>query len=729
MPGLPHLRVGLCAGARGKRGLGRGRGRGGAQPRVYIEAAGQLAVPLQCRHCEDAPCVQVCPSGALFRLDPESPVLVDQEKCIGCEFCVQVCPFGVIRMASDGKAIIKCDLCAGRLAQGLEPACVASCPVRALGFEEMKEDAARKRLQTALHLVERRGAMSQSQLDQPRTQRTDHACGTSLVREIIDRYGGNAEMLIPMMQDIQTAEGYLPREHLRTLAGELGVPLSRIYGVATFYASFRLQPKGEHTITLCMGTVCYLKGADRISEVIQEEFQVTPGGTSPDGKFSFAPVNCLGACALAPVMVVDGEYFGGLSAGSAVDILQKVAAGKQIAAAGARLRKTTGERSDRDDGQTRKRRRPGGIPRAVAGRAQHAAAARPRVHRHRLHGQGRRKRAGAIPGTGRGGTRKTSTVEAKCTGCHGFCERGPIVVVDPGNVFYQGVKPEDVPEIIAETALGGAARGKASLPGRPARSRPALPKKSPSTSSQQRIVLAHNGVVDPTSIDDYIAAGGYAALAKVLAGMTPEAVIEEVTRSGLRGRGGGGFLTGPEMASRPRRPRRAEVRDRQRRRRRPRRLHGPLAHGGLAPQRSGRNDHRRLRHRLVAGIHLRAERVPHGRRAPDDGHAGGARDGASGREHPGKRLRLRYPHQPRRRGIHLRRIDRPDGLVGRPRRRAPRQVHPHRRGRLPRQALAVEQRRDLGQRPAHHPPRRRLVRLAWARPRAREPRSSRWSAK
>ncbi len=184
--------------------------------------------------------------------------------------------------------------------------------------------------------------MSQSQLGNPSNEQTDHACGTSLVREIIERYGGNSEMLIPMMQDIQSEEGYLPREHLRTLAGELDLPLSRIYGVATFYASFRLQPKGEHTITLCMGTVCYLQGADQISEVIQEEFQVQPGGTSPDGKFSFAPVNCLGACALAPVMVVDDEYLGGLCPETAVDILKKVAAGEPVAVAGAKLAKKDG---------------------------------------------------------------------------------------------------------------------------------------------------------------------------------------------------------------------------------------------------------------------------------------------------------------------------------------------------------------------------------------------------
>ncbi len=172
--------------------------------------------------------------------------------------------------------------------------------------------------------------MSQPQLGPPPTcQSPEHTCGVSVVHEIIERYGGNPEMLIPMMQDIQAAEGYLPREHLRTLGRELGVPLSRIYGVATFYAAFRLQPKGKHTITLCMGTVCYLKGADQISAVIQDEFQVKPGGTSPDRKFTFAPVNCLGACALAPVMVVDGEYFGGLSASSAVDILQKIASSKK----------------------------------------------------------------------------------------------------------------------------------------------------------------------------------------------------------------------------------------------------------------------------------------------------------------------------------------------------------------------------------------------------------------
>lgn len=128
-----------------------------SRPRIYIEPAGQLAVPLQCRHCDDAPCVRVCPSGALSRPDQSGPVLVSQQKCIGCAFCVEACPFGVITLAEttvgpEGglrKAVIKCDLCQSRQAQGLLPACVASCPVGALAFEEVEQQAARARARTA----------------------------------------------------------------------------------------------------------------------------------------------------------------------------------------------------------------------------------------------------------------------------------------------------------------------------------------------------------------------------------------------------------------------------------------------------------------------------------------------------------------------------------------------------------------------------------------------------
>jgi len=149
-----------------------------------------------------------------------------------------------------------------------------------------------------------------------------------LIEQIISRYDGDAGMLIPMMQDLQSECGYLPQDHLRSLAKRLEVPLSRLYAVATFYASFRLAPKGAHDVTLCMGTVCFLKGAGAISEAICKEFRVEPGGTTRDRLFTFQAVNCVGACAVAPVMLVDGKYYNGVTPAAALEILYGLAKDK-----------------------------------------------------------------------------------------------------------------------------------------------------------------------------------------------------------------------------------------------------------------------------------------------------------------------------------------------------------------------------------------------------------------
>jgi NADH-quinone oxidoreductase subunit E len=153
-----------------------------------------------------------------------------------------------------------------------------------------------------------------------------------LIEQIVDGYDAEVGMLIPMMQDIQAECGYLPAEHLRALSKRLHVPLSRLYAVATFYSSFRLAPKGAHEVTLCVGTVCYLKGAGRISEAICKEFRVDPGGTTRDRLFTFQAVNCVGCCAVAPVMLVDGEYHQGVTPESAVEILYGLAPDQTTAA-------------------------------------------------------------------------------------------------------------------------------------------------------------------------------------------------------------------------------------------------------------------------------------------------------------------------------------------------------------------------------------------------------------
>lgn len=142
-----------------------------------------------------------------------------------------------------------------------------------------------------------------------------------LIEDIVTRYDLDVGMLIPMMQDLQAECGYLPAEQLRRLSKLMNLPLSRIYGVATFYSSFRLAPKGQHEVTLCMGTVCHLKGALQICEAICKEFQVEPGGTTSDRMFTLQAVNCVGACALAPVMIVDGKYYDGVTPKSALDII------------------------------------------------------------------------------------------------------------------------------------------------------------------------------------------------------------------------------------------------------------------------------------------------------------------------------------------------------------------------------------------------------------------------
>ena len=157
----------------------------------------------------------------------------------------------------------------------------------------------------------------------------DEAKPEELIETIVDRYDGEVGMLIPMMQDLQAEIGYLPPDQLGRLASKLELPLSRLYAVATFYTTFRLAPKGRHEVTLCVGTVCHLKGAGEISNRICDEFQVVAGGTTPDGLFSYQPVNCVGACALAPVMIVNGEYHDGVSVDEAMEILRNLPADEE----------------------------------------------------------------------------------------------------------------------------------------------------------------------------------------------------------------------------------------------------------------------------------------------------------------------------------------------------------------------------------------------------------------
>jgi NADH-quinone oxidoreductase subunit E len=122
-----------------------------------------------------------------------------------------------------------------------------------------------------------------------------------------------AEALIPLLQKIQGAYGYLPREVILEASRRTGIPASRMFGVATFYEQFYLEPRGRHTIKCCRGTACHVRGGAEIAETLSRLLGVEHGGTTADRKFSFETVACLGTCFLAPVIMVNNDYYGNLN--------------------------------------------------------------------------------------------------------------------------------------------------------------------------------------------------------------------------------------------------------------------------------------------------------------------------------------------------------------------------------------------------------------------------------
>ena len=130
------------------------------------------------------------------------------------------------------------------------------------------------------------------------------------LKGIIARYHSEKSSLIAILQDIQQAYNYLPLEILKMVSQEMDLPLMKVYEVATFYDAFSLKPRGKHIVKLCVGTACHVRGAAGILDKLERTLEIKPGETSGDREFTLETVNCVGACALGPVMVMDGEYHG-----------------------------------------------------------------------------------------------------------------------------------------------------------------------------------------------------------------------------------------------------------------------------------------------------------------------------------------------------------------------------------------------------------------------------------
>ena len=380
--------------------------------------------------------------------------------------------------------------------------------------------------------------------------------------------------LIAVLQRTQDLYGYLPMAALDEIAATMRVAQARVYGVATFYSQFRLKPQGEHVIRVCNGTACNVKGGDGLLDEFVAVLGIRPGETTEDGKVSLEQVACVGACGVAPAVVVDGEVHGRMTPKAVRKLATKLLAAPKGAP---RLRlvkqkvaPTRGKTFLQQCCDQCKTREGSPCPEFLLCRLEDKSchddpacvAYRAKLRRLAEHqdtqfiahvsickgltcdaANGPAIRAAfdkELDKRGLGG--KVDFVE---TGCQGLCEVGPIVQLGaPLEAFYCRVDPKDVPEII-DTHITGAKRVERLLYA------PACPTEAtiPFYKLQVRRVLSNCGKIDPENIDEYIARGGYRSLLHALRESTPDQVIEQIVASGLRGRGGGGFPTGKKWAA------------------------------------------------------------------------------------------------------------------------------------------------------------------------------------
>lgn len=144
------------------------------------------------------------------------------------------------------------------------------------------------------------------------------------VDKIVDKYQEKRTALISILHDIQDKYNHLPEEALKKVALRLQMDMNDLYGVATFYKSFSLIPKGRHSVTLCLGTACHVRGGPKILREVTKLLKIEPGQTTPDKQFSLNVVNCLGVCAIGPVMFADGKFYGEMNPIKAKRVIEKL---------------------------------------------------------------------------------------------------------------------------------------------------------------------------------------------------------------------------------------------------------------------------------------------------------------------------------------------------------------------------------------------------------------------
>ena len=348
---------------------------------------------------------------------------------------------------------------------------------------------------------------------------------------IIDRIGTGRELIIPLLQAIQQEFNYLPSDALNRLYERTEIDRAQLISVATFYSQLRMVPYGKHIIKVCIGTACHVKGANNVYDAFRRELQLEGDNiTTADGQYSIEKVACLGCCALAPVVQIDEKIFGPVLPGKVREVLEEF---EQMETA------TMSEQTEPNtdvQGEVRL-----GMENCcqASGTAEVYTAVVEACKDLGIH------------------------VRIKPVSCVGTCNQVPLIDVatpDGNIVRYPNIKPDEVKEILLHHFRPAS---------RLRRLRNAIlnqidtfhtdqtwdnilfiPEKERTQSintflgGQFRISTEGYGHLNPLDLDEYISLGGFEALKKAVMGMSPQLVIDEVLKSGIRGRGGGGFLTG-----------------------------------------------------------------------------------------------------------------------------------------------------------------------------------------
>lgn len=385
------------------------------------------------------------------------------------------------------------------------------------------------------------------------------------LKQAISEIGIEPRRLIAVLQRAQDLYGYLSVEVLTAISQSLQIPVAKVYGVATFYSQFRLAPMGRHIVEVCNGTACNVKGSESLMDEVIAVLGIRSGETTPDGEFTLVLVNCVGACGIAPAVVVDGKVHGKQTPKTLRKLIEGLRSGAGFPAIPVPQEATSLSKTFLDRCCDRCKTSPENpCPNFLLCRLEDQACHEDsccRNYRAELRrflartsdqflahvflckgtscdasNEAGIKAAFERELTARGLLEKVEFIE---TGCQGLCELGPLVQITPNDAFYVRVKAEDVPELVESHIANGKVVERLCYS-----SEHRVRESIPFYAAQERRILSNTGKIDPENIDEYIAHRGYVSLAKALRNGNPEELISLIAASGLRGRGGGGFPTG-----------------------------------------------------------------------------------------------------------------------------------------------------------------------------------------